>query len=103
MDIRRADILAKSPQYKEERIEKLNEISVLLDKVLSKKTCFTLRNLAVNGNDVKQVMHLETGKDVGCWLNEILKRVIDGDLKNEKEEIIHWMTGVTDGWIKYEK
>lgn len=103
LDIRRADILAQSPQYKEERIEKLNEISVLLDKVLSKKTCFTLRNLAVNGNDVKQVMHLETGKDVGCWLNEILKRVIDGDLKNEKEEIIHWMTGVTDGWIKYEK
>ena len=47
------------------------------------------------------VMMLKEGKDVGYWLNEILKRVIDGELNNNRDDLIYWMTGITDGWIKY--
>lgn len=46
-------------------------------------------------------MLIESGKEVGYWLNEILTRVIDGRLKNDRENLIYWMTGITDGWIKY--
>ena len=46
-------------------------------------------------------MKLKEGKDIGYWLNEILKRVIDGELKNNKDDLVYWMTGVRDGWIKF--
>lgn len=61
---------------------------------------FLTKRFSCNGNDVKRTMNLKEGKDVGYWLNEILKRVIDGELKNNRDDLIYWMTGIMNGWIK---
>ena len=101
LEIRKADIKGQKPDYEESRIEKVNNIESILVEILSEKSCFSLKDLAVNGNDVKEVMKLKEGKDIGYWLNEILKRVIDGELENNKYDLVYWMTGVRDGWIKF--
>lgn len=101
LEVRRADIKGQKPDYEKSRIEKVDNIENILEEILSEKSCFSLKDLAVNGNDVKEVMKLKEGKDVGHWLNEILKRVIDGELENNKDDLVYWMTGVTDGWIKF--
>ena len=101
LEIRKADIKGQKPDYEESRIEKVNNIENILEEILSEKSCFSLKDLAVNGNDVKEVMKLKEGKDIGYWLNEILKRVIDGELENNKDDLVYWMTGVRDGWIKF--
>lgn len=101
LEIRKADIKGQEPDYEESRIEKVNNIENILEEILSEKSCFSLKDLAVNGNDVKEVMKLKEGKDIGYWLNEILKRVIDGELENNKYDLVYWMTGVRDGWIKF--
>lgn len=62
---------------------------------------FSLNDLEVNDNDVKEVMKLKKDKNIEYWLNEILKRVIDGELKNDRDDLICWMTGVMDGWLKF--
>lgn len=101
LEIRKADIKGQKPDYEESQIEKVNNIENILEEILSEKSCFSLKDLAVNGNDVKEVMKLKEGKDIGYWLNEILKRVIDGELENNKYDLVYWMTGVRDGWIKF--
>lgn len=101
LEIRKADIKGQKPDYEESRIEKVNNIENILEEILSEKSCFSLKDLAVNGNDVKEVMKLKEGKDIGYWLNEILKRVIDGELENNKYDLVYWTTGVRDGWIKF--
>ena len=101
LEVRKADIKGQKPDYEESRIEKVNNIENILEEILSEKSCFSLKDLAVNGNDVKEVMKLKEGKDIGYWLNEILKRVIDGELENNKDDLVYWMTGVRDGWIKF--
>ena len=101
LEIRKADIKGQKPDYEESRMEKVNNIENILEEILSEKSCFSLKDLAVNGNDVKEVMKLKEGKDIGYWLNEILKRVIDGELENNKYDLVYWMTGVRDGWIKF--
>lgn len=101
LEIRKADIKGQKPDYEESRIEKVNNIESIIVEILSEKSCFSLKDLAVNGNDVKEVMKLKEGKDIGYWLNEILKRVIDGELENNKDDLVYWMTGVRDGWIKF--
>lgn len=100
LEVRKSDIKGQKPDYEESRIEKVNNIENILDEILQGQECFSLKDLAVNGNDVKQAMNLKEGKDIGYWLNEILKRVMDGELKNDRDDLIYWMTGVTDGWIK---
>lgn len=101
LEIRKADIKGQKPDYEESRIEKVNNIENILEEILSEKSCFSLKDLAVNGNDVKEVMKLKEGKDIGYWLNEILKRVIDGELENNRDDLVYWMTGVRDGWMKF--
>lgn len=101
LEVRRADIKGQKSDYDKSRIEKVDNIESILEEILSEKSCFSLKDLAVNGNDVKEVMKLKEGKDIGYWLNEILKRVIDGELENNKDDLVYWMTGVRDGWIKF--
>lgn len=101
LNVRRADIKAQADMSQETRLQKIDNIGYILEEVLQDDECFSLKDLAVNGKDVMDTMFIKSGKEVGYWLNEILTRVIDGRLKNDREDLIYWMTGITDGWIKY--
>ena len=91
LEVRKADIKGQKTDYEKSRIEKINNIENILEEILQEQECFSLKDLAVNGNDVKKKMKLKEGKDVGYWLNEILKRVMDGELENNKDDLIYWM------------
>lgn len=95
LEVRKADIKGQKLNYEKSRIEKIDNIEDILEEILQEQECFSLKDLAINGNDVKQAMNLEEGKDVGYWLNEILKRVMDGELNNNKDDLVCWMTGIT--------
>lgn len=97
--VRRADILGQKSEVEESRIEKINKIECLLEELLNEQPCFSLKDLAVDGNDVKKAMMLSEGKDIGHWLNNLLNLVIDGELNNVKEDLVYYMVGITDGWI----
>lgn len=101
LNVRRADIKAQAYIEQESRLQKIDNIEYILEEVLQDDECFSLKDLAVNGKDVMDTMLIKSGKEVGYWLNEILTRVIDGRLKNDREDLIYWMTGITDGWIEY--
>ena len=101
LEVRRSDIKGQNPDYEKSRIEKVDNIESILEDVLQEQECFSLKDLAVNGNDVKKTMDLKEGKDVGHWLDEILKRVMDGELKNNRDDLIYWMIGIADGWIEW--
>ena len=101
LEVRRADIKGQKTDYEKSRIEKVDNIEKILEEILAEKSCFSLKDLAVNGNDVIVVMKLKEGIDIGYWLNEILKRVIDGELENNRDDLVYWMTGVRDGWMKF--
>ena len=101
LNVRRADIKAQADINQRTRLQKIDNIGYILEEVLQDDECFSLKDLAVNGKNVMDTMLIKSGKEVGYWLNEILTRVIDGRLKNDREDLIYWMTGITDGWIKY--
>ena len=101
LEVKKADNKAQNLEYSQEMIDKIKEIEKLLEEVLQEKECFSLKDLAINGDDVKKAFYLKEGKGVGLWLKEILNRVIDGELNNNREDLIYWMTGVADGFIKY--
>lgn len=95
LEVRKADIKGQKEDYEQSRIDKVNNIEQILEEVLQENECFSLKDLAINGNDVKKMMRLKEGKDIGHWLNVILNKVIDGELNNNRDELIFWMTSVT--------
>lgn len=61
----------------------------VLNKIVSESSCLTLKNLAVNGNDLKNI-GIE-GKKIGNNLHMLLEMVIEEKIKNDKSELIDYI------------
>ena len=91
LQVKKSDNKAQNLELSSDRIKELNEIEALIDEVLQEDECFSLKDLAINGKDVMQIMGIEQGSEVGDWLNKVLEEVIDGKMKNDREELIMWL------------
>ena len=100
--LRRADIMGQSELDRDERLKKLDVISKCLEEVLDEKPAFTIKDLEIDGKDVMKYMLMDECPEVGYWLKHILNMVMDGKLQNNKEDLIYYMIGVTDGWLELE-
>ena len=91
LNVRKADIKAQADIDQRIRLRKIDNIEYVFKEILQDDECFSLKKLTVNGRDVMDIMHIKSGKDVGYWLNEILNHVLDGELKNNRDEIMHFL------------
>ena len=98
--LRRADIMGQSELNREERLQKLDAVNEYLEEVLAEKPAFSIKDLEINGKDVMQYMLMDECPEVGYWLKHILNMVIDGRLQNNRDDLIYYMIGVTDGWLE---
>ena len=57
---------------------------------MAEDACFSLKQLAVNGNDLK-ALGLR-GPAVGRTLEALLNKVVDGELPNEREALLEFVT-----------
>ncbi len=86
LDLKAADNLAQAPEYRT-RLKQYEQIRAIMDEALAKDDCFSLKKLAVNGEDL-MALGVPKGKEIGRVLGELLNCVIDGDIQNEKEVLI---------------
>lgn len=91
IDMQRADVMAHSQLSMEEKLETLDMIEQCYKEVLNEKPSFSVKDLEVNGDDVMTIMDIPAGKDVGYWLNDVLNKVLDGELNNNREDLIHYL------------
>lgn len=87
LDVRKADIMGQKYKYDKERIKKVEVIGHLLKEVLQEDECFSMKSLAINGNDLINIGY-KSGKELGNTLNILLQMVIDDEILNEKEELL---------------
>lgn len=87
LSVRRADIKAQARIEQESRLQKIDNIEYILEEVLQKDECFSLKDLAVNGKDLIEIGY-KPGKKMGETLNRLLQIVIDGISPNKKEELL---------------
>jgi len=83
--LRRADAFALSGK----EIEPINltELTDRVEKVLAEKHAFTIKDLAVSGNDLMTI-GIESGITMGIILKELLETVLDDPLQNTKETLL---------------
>lgn len=89
LDLKRADNLAQAPAYRGRQRE-IALAEEILDRLLAEDACFSLRQLAVNGNDL-MALGLR-GPAVGRALETLLNRVVDGELPNERAALLEFVT-----------
>lgn len=91
LEIRRADVIGQRSDASRDRLDELKNFTMMLNDVLNHHDCFSLKDLAVNGNDLKKLGF--TGKEIGYELNYLLDLVISGIVSNTKEELLEKSNG----------
>lgn len=86
IELKRADTLGLADEY-HSRLAHFDILLEMTQNVLKQEQCFCLKNLAINGNDLI-ALGLE-GKKIGIILNDLLDKVIDGKIENEKNILLN--------------
>ena len=84
--LKRADNLAQNPAYTERQSD-YDRLEWLAKDILARQVCFSLKDLAVNGNDLA-VIGIKPGKTMGRILNKLLDCVIQEKIPNEKDLLL---------------
>ena len=81
-----ADRIATGYSSPEREKARLKEREEALDALLAEHPCFTLKDLAVNGNDLREAGL--KGKAIGETLESLLEAVMDGKVENTKPALM---------------
>ncbi len=85
--MRFADIMAQSEYLREEKLKSLAQAKDDLDEIIAQNQCFSLKQLAVNGNDLKSI-GIKEGREIGKMLKTLLELVIKEKLPNDKDKLM---------------
>lgn len=94
--LRRADIIGQSMKDRRLRLLKVDSVLAILDRVIEEEQCFSLKDLAIKGRDILE-LGAEEGKIIGDILNNILNLVIEGQIENNREDLIKFASKLLMG------
>lgn len=86
ISLKRADCLSQNLELTASRLPYIDTLEKLYEEIKENKETFSVKDLAVNGNDIKALGG--TGKKIGEILNALLEVVMDNPAQNEKEILI---------------
>ncbi len=89
IEVKRADKLAQNPQMAQRELINLDITQAVLDEIIAEGEPFTVKDLAVNGNDMLSLGF--QGKQIGNALNTLLDKVINDELENKKDDLISYV------------
>lgn len=88
ISVQQADALSKH-DFCSKHVQELEEIKTIAQDLISKNECLSLKDLAINGNDLKSIGI--QGKNIGDTLNILLDNVLKDTLKNDKNSLINYV------------
>ena len=94
LKLKEADNKAQNLEHSNERIGELHEIESLIDEVLKEQECFSLKDLAVKGEDLINIGY-KPGRTLGAALRGLLDCVIAEEVENNKLELLR----LADKWL----
>jgi len=92
MELQDADLRSHSTDQ-QLRLELINDSRKLLTQLINDKVCYSLKDLAINGDDLIKLGY--SGKNVGELLNHLLEEVIEERLENDRESLIVSLKGAS--------
>ena len=93
VDIHRADTAGQHPDCAY-RYAEFDAVHAMMQKVLDEQACFSIKNLAINGHDV--IEKGLCGKQVGDALQKTLNAVMDGEVSNERNDLLAFVDRILE-------
>lgn len=86
LSVKRADTIAHAPEFIG-RLDEIDSIEKVVDAVIEDEDCFSLKHLAVDGNDLIEI-GITKGTRIGNTLGNLLDAVINQECENEREALL---------------
>lgn len=87
LEVKRADGMGQAYEQVKGRLAELEKLRAMAEEVIAQGQCFSLKDLEVNGRDVLAA-GVPAGPQVGQVLNNLLERVLRGELPNERDILL---------------
>lgn len=90
--VKRADVLAQAQASQPANLAELDALEAALESLLAAGPCYTLKDLAVNGNDLL-ALGFAPGRQVGAVLQALLEAVMEDSLPNQRDALLKQAAG----------
>ena len=90
LDIKRADNQAQNPELTKPVLESIDSIEKIAKEIIKNNECFSLKDLAVKGNDLINI-GIPAGKKLGETLEFLLDAVINERVENKKDSLLRFL------------
>lgn len=87
LEVKRADSMGQAYELVKDRLATLATMRSKAEEIVVQGQCLSLKNLAVNGRDVIAA-GTAPGPEVGRILKELLNKMLDGSVQNEREILL---------------
>ncbi|WP_024866029.1 CCA tRNA nucleotidyltransferase [Butyrivibrio sp. FCS014] len=87
MEVRYADTMAQSDYMRDDKLDDLDNIREQYRLILERKECITIKDLAVNGGDLKEA-GIKPGPEMGRILKAMLSDVLEEPSHNTREYLL---------------
>ncbi|MDF2632567.1 MAG: hypothetical protein K0Q85_1163 [Caproiciproducens sp.] len=94
LKVKAADTKAQNPIYWS-RLDELHEIEAVVDDIIARSLCFSLKDLQVDGADILS-LGIPKGPEIGRTLSTLLDAVIDGKCKNQFNDLMSYAQAMKD-------
>ena len=95
LEIRHADMNGQSDYHQEEKEAGFARIRELYDRLLAEKPALTIRELAVDGKDLKEA-GIPAGPGMGEILKHLLEYVLEDPARNDRETLLKEVANLQD-------
>lgn len=86
-ELRRADRIGNG--LKQGNSRAVQNLKHRIEIILEKENAITVKDLAINGNDVMKQFNLNPGPIIGIILNHLLEEILDDPEKNNRDTLLH--------------
>ena len=96
LKVQTADMLAQSPEYMPEKLQRIVEVSTAYEKIIREAQCVSLKDLKITGRDIMS-FGCAPGPEVGRLLQLALEEALDDPEKNDREYLLNFIKTRMEG------
>ena len=87
IEVKKAEAMAQAEHIRQKKLDAVNEISAVADEIISKGQCYSLKHLALKGDDLISA-GIPQGIGIGIILDKLIDMVIDEKVANDKDILL---------------
>ena len=90
LKVQNADMLAQSPEYMPQNLQRIIGVSGIYEKIIREAQCVSLKELQLSGGDIV-ALGCAPGPEIGRLLQKALEEVLDDPEKNNREYLLDFV------------